>query len=160
MNKKIYSPDAIIAVLQQYRSKLIGFTNGCFDIIHVGHVRILAKIKEHCDILVVALNSDSSIKRIKGANRPIIPLIERTEVIAAFESVDFVTYFDEDTPNNLIEKIQPQVLAKGGDWTIEHIVGRDIILKSGGKVLSMDYIKNASTTNIIEKIIQLHCNDK
>ena len=113
MNRKIHSPDNIINILQKYNSKIIGFTNGCFDIIHIGHIRMLTEIKKNCDILVVALNSDTSIKRLKGDKRPITPLNERTEIIAALECVDFVTYFDEDTPINLILKIKPQILAIG-----------------------------------------------
>jgi D-beta-D-heptose 7-phosphate kinase/D-beta-D-heptose 1-phosphate adenosyltransferase len=160
MNRKIHSPDKIIGVLQKFNSKTIGFTNGCFDIIHIGHIRILSEIKKNCDILVVALNSDNSVKRLKGARRPIIPLIERTEIVAALESVNFVTYFDEDTPINLILKIKPQILAKGGDWDKYHIVGSDIVIKNGGKVLSLDYIKGSSTTNIIDKIVKLYSNDR
>jgi D-beta-D-heptose 7-phosphate kinase/D-beta-D-heptose 1-phosphate adenosyltransferase len=160
MNRKIHSPDNIINILQKYNSKIIGFTNGCFDIIHIGHIRMLTEIKKNCDILVVALNSDTSIKRLKGDKRPITPLNERTEIIAALECVDFVTYFDEDTPINLILKIKPQILAKGGDWDKANIVGSDIVVKNGGKVLSLDYIKGSSTTNIIDKIVNLYSNDR
>lgn len=159
MNKKIYAPCDLIDKLQEFSPKIVGFTNGCFDIIHIGHVRFLTEIKKSCDILIVALNTDDSVKRLKGEKRPIVPLAARCEVVAALQCVDFVTYFSEDTPYNLIAKIKPNIIAKGSDWPCEQIVGRDIVLKNGGKVLSIDYIEGVSTTNIIDKIINLYCND-
>ena len=129
----------------------------CFDLLHVGHIRLLRTIKEQSDILVVALNSDSSIKRLKGEKRPILPLEERMEIISSIEYVDFVTFFDEDTPYKLIEQLKPQILAKGGDWQTSQIVGADIVLKNDGKILSINYEQGFSTTNIIEKIILLYC---
>jgi D-beta-D-heptose 7-phosphate kinase/D-beta-D-heptose 1-phosphate adenosyltransferase len=159
MNKKIYDPLDLINKLQEFSSKRVGFTNGCFDILHIGHVRFLIEVKKCCDILIVALNTDDSVKRLKGDKRPIVSLAERSEVVAALQCVDFVTYFSEDTPYNLISKIMPNIIAKGGDWSREQIVGSDIVLKNGGKVLSIDYIKGSSTTNIIERIIDLYCND-
>jgi D-beta-D-heptose 7-phosphate kinase/D-beta-D-heptose 1-phosphate adenosyltransferase len=159
MNKKIYDPLDLINKLQEFSPKKVGFTNGCFDIIHIGHVRFLIEVKKFCDIFIVALNTDDSVKRLKGEKRPIVSLAERSEVVAALQCVDFVTYFSEDTPYNLISKIKPNLIAKGGDWSREQIVGSDLVLKNGGKVLSIDYINGSSTTNIIDKIINLYCND-
>jgi len=122
-------------------------------------VRFLIEVKKFCDIFIVALNTDDSVKRLKGEKRPIVSLAERSEVVAALQCVDFVTYFSEDTPYNLISKIKPNLIAKGGDWSREQIVGSDLVLKNGGKVLSIDYINGSSTTNIIDKIINLYCND-
>ena len=122
-------------------------------------MRFLIEVKKFCDIFIVALNTDDSVKRLKGEKRPIVSLAERSEVVAALQCVDFVTYFSEDTPYNLISKIKPNLIAKGGDWSREQIVGSDLVLKNGGKVLSIDYINGSSTTNIIDKIINLYCND-
>lgn len=130
--------------------KKVVFTNGCFDIIHVGHVRHLKEAKESGDILVVALNTDQSISRIKHG-RPITPEAQRAEVVASLETVDYVTLFDEDTPYELIKFLRPDVLVKGGDWKKEEIVGSDIVPDTR----SLPYIKGVSTTEIIEKIKRL-----
>ena len=138
-------------------NKTVVFTNGCFDIIHIGHVKYLENAKKLGDVLVVALNSDNSVKKLKGKNRPINKLEDRMYLIASLKPVDYVTYFDEDTPYNLIKKIQPDVLVKGGDWKEKDIVGYDIVKKKGGKVCSLNYEENYATTNIIEKIVSLYC---
>lgn len=139
------------------KSKKIVFTNGCFDILHVGHIKYLEQAKKLGDILVVGVNTDESVKRLKGEKRPINRLNERMTMLDALKSVDFVTYFDEDTPYNLIDEIRPHILVKGGDWKVEDIVGSDIVLKKGGKVLSLNFEEGFATTNIIEEIIKRYC---
>jgi len=136
--------------------KKIVFTNGCFDILHVGHARYLKEAKETGDILVLALNSDSSVKAIKGGKRPLIPEEERAYMIASLEVVDYVTIFSETTPLELIEYLRPDILVKGGDWAEDKVVGRESVREWGGKVVIVPEIKNASTTNIVEKIIKVY----
>lgn len=131
--------------------KIVVFTNGCFDILHAGHVDLLRKAKELGDVLVVGLNSDSSISRIKGNNRPVNSLNERIEVISALEFVDYVVVFDEDTPLTLIKKIKPNFLVKGGDYLVKDIVGADIVIKNNGKVVTIPFTHNISTTKILDK---------
>jgi len=138
----------------QKRGKKIVFTNGCFDILHIGHVRYLSEAKRCGDILVVALNSDRSVQRIKGKNRPIVPEKERGEVIASLESVDFVTFFEEETPYNVISTLQPDLLVKGGDWKEEEVVGRDVVIARGGEVKTVPYLEGNSSTNIIQRILK------
>jgi D-beta-D-heptose 7-phosphate kinase/D-beta-D-heptose 1-phosphate adenosyltransferase len=133
------------------KGKKIVFTNGCFDLIHIGHVRYLERAKRLGDVLVVAINTDSSVRRLKGEGRPIIPQRERAEVLASLASVDYVTSFGEDTPYKLIKLLQPDILVKGGDWKKKDIVGSDIVKKT----VSLPYIKGASTSEIIEKIKNL-----
>lgn len=130
------------------------FTNGCFDVLHSGHVDYLNKAKEQGDILIVALNSDSSIKRIKGEKRPIVPEEQRAFVISNLKAVDYVTFFDEDTPYEAIKAIVPDVLVKGADWSIENIVGKDIVEANGGVVRNIKFVVEQSTTNIINKILE------
>lgn len=133
--------------------KKIVFTNGCFDILHTGHTRYLAIARSFGDILVVAVNSDASVRIIKGEKRPINSQTERAETLAALSSVDFVTVFDEPDPYKVISALQPNVLVKGGDWPIEKIIGRDVVEARGGKVVNVPYVEGASTTGIIEKIL-------
>ncbi len=135
------------------QNKKVVFTNGCFDIIHAGHVQYLQQAKELGDILIVGLNSDDSVKRLKGSSRPINNQQDRKIVLEALRSVDYVLIFEEDTPYNLINQIKPDVLVKGGDWKVEQIVGSDIVLENGGEVKSLLFIDGASTTSIIEKIL-------
>jgi len=132
--------------------KLLVFTNGCFDLIHAGHVRYLTQARALGDALVVALNSDRSVRALKGEGRPILNEQERAEVIAALEAVDYVIVFDEETPRELIAALSPDVLVKGGDWPLNQIVGRDEVEAAGGKVLSLPYVEGSSTTDIIERI--------
>ncbi|MCF6268442.1 MAG: D-glycero-beta-D-manno-heptose 1-phosphate adenylyltransferase [Melioribacteraceae bacterium] len=132
--------------------KTIVFTNGCFDILHAGHVDYLAKAKEKGDILVVGLNSDASTSRIKGKLRPIINEKERAFILSNLRSVDYVTLFDEDTPLELISTIIPDILVKGSDWEIENIVGGDIVIRNGGSVEPIDFVVTQSTSKIVEKI--------
>lgn len=158
MNDKIVSWDTLKERIETLKGegKTIVFTNGCFDILHVGHVRYLDEAKNLGDVLVLGLNSDASIGRIKGSLRPIVPQDERAAVMAALESVDFVALFDEDTPLGLIEYLEPHILVKGGDWTEEEVVGRESVRSRGGRVVIIPETKGASTTNIIEKIRSLY----
>lgn len=134
------------------KGKKVVFTNGCFDILHVGHIRCLREAASYGDLLIVGLNSDASVKRLKGEDRPINSEAERAEMLAALDCVDYIAVFDEDTPYNLINDIQPDVLAKGGDYRIEDVVGRDIVEKNNGKVVLIPFVDGKSTTNIIDKI--------
>ncbi|MBI9073142.1 MAG: D-glycero-beta-D-manno-heptose 1-phosphate adenylyltransferase [Melioribacteraceae bacterium] len=144
--------------LKEIRSKLkaenkkVVFTNGCFDILHAGHVDYLNKAKEFGDILIVALNSDKSVARIKGEKRPIVNQTERSFIIENLKSVDYVTFFEEDTPKEIIDDLIPDILVKGADWAIENIVGRDTVEKNGGSVETIKFINFQSTTNIIDLI--------
>jgi D-beta-D-heptose 7-phosphate kinase/D-beta-D-heptose 1-phosphate adenosyltransferase len=142
--------------LRRLDGSRIVFTNGCFDIIHAGHVRYLQKAKNAGDILIVALNSDSSVRKIKGKRRPIVPQKERAEVVASLKSVDYVTLFTEKTPIRLIEYIRPDILVKGADWPEDQIIGRDSVLSWGGKVVLIPIVNDASTTKIIEKILLVY----
>jgi rfaE bifunctional protein nucleotidyltransferase chain/domain len=140
--------------------KKIAFTNGCFDILHVGHVRYLREAKKTADILVLALNSDSSVRSIKGEQRPLAPEQERAEILAAFEFIDFVTIFPELTPLELINYLKPDILVKGGDWPEEKVVGREEVKKWGGRVIIIPEVAGKSTTNIVEKIKRVYCSNK
>jgi len=131
--------------------KKIVFTNGCFDIIHAGHVDYLEKAKSLGDVLIVGLNSDESVRRIKGKDRPVNLQQHRKKVLEALKPVDLVIIFDEDTPERLIKLVRPDVLVKGGDWSIENIVGADFVQSYGGKVVTIDFVYDISTTKIIEK---------
>ncbi len=138
--------------LQRAGEKIV-FTNGCFDIIHAGHVRYLKKAKACGDILVVGLNSDSSVRKIKGQGRPIVPERERAEVLSALSSVDHVVLFSEPTPIKLIAAFRPDVLVKGADWAEKEIAGADMVRKNGGRVARIRLAKGRSTTNIIKRIL-------
>lgn len=139
--------------------KKIAFTNGCFDILHVGHVRYLREAKKTADVLVLALNSDSSVRSIKGDKRPLMTENERAEVLSALEFIDYVTIFSELTPLELINYLKPDVLIKGGDWPEDKIVGREEVKKWGGRVAIIPEIEGKSTTNIVEKIKKLYGSD-
>jgi len=132
--------------------KRLVFTNGCFDLLHAGHVRYLSEARGLGDGLVVALNSDRSVRALKGNGRPIMNEQERAEVIAALEAVDYVIIFDEETPRELIATLLPDVLVKGGDWPLDQIIGRDEVEGVGGRVLSLPYVEGSSTTEIIDRI--------
>lgn len=137
------------------KGKKVVFTNGCFDVLHSGHVRYLKKARSLGDMLIVGLNSDSSVKKIKGKGRPILPESERAEILSALEAVNYVVLFIDATPEKLIEKIVPDVLAKGADWKEDDIVGADVVKAAGGRVARVRLVKGKSTTNIIEKIKKL-----
>ncbi len=140
------------AFLASSKGKKIVFTNGCFDILHRGHVAYLNEAKSLGDVLVIGLNSDSSVKRLKGPERPVNSELDRKFVLENLKAVDHVAIFGEDTPLNLIKEVSPDVLVKGGDWRPEQIVGSEYVLSKGGKVLSLNFIDGFSTTNIINKI--------
>jgi D-glycero-beta-D-manno-heptose 1-phosphate adenylyltransferase len=133
------------------RNKKIVFTNGCFDIIHKGHVHYLQEAKKLGDVLVVGLNSDASVKRLKGSSRPINSEEDRKFVLEGLRSVDFVEIFDTDTPLELIKRVKPKFLVKGGDWEIQKIVGSQEVMAYGGQVLTINFVDGYSTTKIIEK---------
>ena len=133
--------------------KRLVFTNGCFDLLHPGHVRYLAKARQLGDALVVALNSDRAVRELKGPSRPILAEAERAEVVAALECVDFVTIFDDVSPLETIVAIAPDVLVKGGDWGVGEIIGRDEVEAVGGRVLSLPFVDGCSTSDIIERIL-------
>lgn len=130
----------------------VAFTNGCFDILHAGHIKYLQAAKKTADILIVAVNSDNSVKRLKGKNRPITPLKQRMEILSALEPIDFVISFSAATPYKLIKALRPDILIKGGDWKPQDIVGRDIVESYGGRAINIVYIKGISTTEFIKKI--------
>jgi rfaE bifunctional protein nucleotidyltransferase chain/domain len=136
------------------KKKKVVFTNGCFDIIHSGHVDYLTKAKKSGDILIVGINTDSSVRRIKGDKRPIIPELERTLIVSCLKPVDFVTLFEEDTPEELIKELKPDVLVKGSDWQKNEIVGKDIVELDGGTVKTIDFVTDRSTTKIIDLILK------
>jgi D-beta-D-heptose 7-phosphate kinase/D-beta-D-heptose 1-phosphate adenosyltransferase len=131
------------------------FTNGCFDLIHGGHIALFKKAKSRGDILIVALNSDASIRKLKGPSRPVFPLAERFEVLAAVEDVDYLTSFSEETPRAIIAALLPDILIKGGDWGADEIVGRKEVEAAGGRVVRMPYLEGHSSTNIIHKILRV-----
>ena len=134
------------------QNKKIVFTNGCFDIIHAGHVSYLAQAKKYGDILIIGLNSDDSVRRLKGKHRPVNDETDRALVLSALRSVDYVCIFDEDTPLELIKLLKPDVLAKGGDYTQETIVGADFVKKNGGEVVVVPLVPGKSTTELLRRI--------
>ena len=144
----------IVEELKREGKKIV-FTNGCFDILHIGHINYLREAKNKGDALIIGLNNDASVKKIKGQGRPIIPQNERAEILAALEFVDFVTIFEEETPLNLIKEIKPDVLVKGGDWKKEEVVGSDFVESYGGKTVLIPLVEGKSTSLIIEKIGRL-----
>ena len=152
--KKIQNLKSLRRIVKKLKKagKKIAFTNGCFDLLHIGHIRYLKAAKKICDILIVAINSDASVKKIKGKNRPLTKLNQRMEIIASLDSVDLVTSFNQITPYKLIKIIKPDILVKGGDWKSNRIVGRDIVKSYGGKAVNVLYDNRVSTSKIIEKI--------
>lgn len=156
--EKIKKKEEISHIAEKLKAenKVIVFTNGCFDILHSGHIKYLYDAKKLGDILIVGLNSDSSIKRIKGEKRPIINQEERAYIISALEMIDFIVIFHDDTPYELIKCIKPNILVKGGDWDIEKIVGKDIVESYGGKVLNIPFVEGKSTSNIIQRILDVY----
>lgn len=155
MSEKIISSrDELRRVRARLRAdgKRLVFTNGCFDILHVGHVRYLHAARSLGDALLVAINGDASVRALKGANRPVVNEAERAEMLAALAAVDYVTVFDEESPRRLIAELLPDVLVKGGDYRLEEIHGREEVEEAGGRVLALPFVEGASTTNIIERI--------
>ena len=152
---KIHTWEQLPATLARWRAagEKIVFTNGCFDLLHYGHLHYLADARDLGDRLVIGLNSAASVRRLKGPTRPINDELTRAHLLAALQVVDAVVIFDEDTPLDLIKLVQPDILVKGGDWQPEQIVGSGVVLARGGKVLSLPYIQGYSTTNIEQKIL-------
>lgn len=153
IENKIIKPDQIDRLLSFWRFKeeKIVFTNGCFDILHYGHLNYLSKAADLGSKFIVGLNSDNSVRTLKGPSRPINGEMERGFLLAGFNFVDAIIIFDEETPFELIKRVQPDILVKGGDYKIETIVGYDIVKAKGGKVLTIDFVEGFSSTNIIEK---------
>lgn len=134
--------------------KKIVFTNGCFDLLHSGHAQYLEAARAKGDILVVAVNSDASVRRLKGKGRPIVGEHDRSRLVAALESVDYVVIFGQDTPLEVIKAVKPDILVKGADWQVAEIAGADFIIAGGGKVVRIKLLKGRSTTNLIKKIVK------
>ncbi len=156
MKEKIKERDDLRRIIDDLKTqgKRIVFTNGCFDLLHVGHVRYLEHARSLGDILVVGVNSDRSVRAMKGPRRPILPVHERAEILSGLESIDYITVFDEQTPLELIAALKPHLLAKGGDWSREKIVGAEIVEAAGGNVVSIPFVEGASTTQIIETVLE------
>ncbi len=140
------------AIAEDRKGKKLVFTNGCFDILHVGHVRYLQEAQSCGDLLVVALNTDRSVRQLKGPERPIQNEDDRAEILAALGCVQYTFLFDEETPERVIKELNPDVLVKGGDWKIPQIVGSDYVLAQGGEVKSLKFVEGRSTTNVVEKM--------
>lgn len=154
MRGKILSTDEMLRERERLlrSGRRLVFTNGCFDLLHVGHVRYLQQARALGDALVVAINSDASVRKLKGEGRPVMSEAERAEIVAALGAVDYVTVFDDTSPRSLIAKLLPDILAKGGDYQLDEIHGREEVEAAGGRVLSLPFIEGASTSSIIEKI--------
>ncbi|NIK72562.1 D-beta-D-heptose 7-phosphate kinase/D-beta-D-heptose 1-phosphate adenosyltransferase [Thermonema lapsum] len=144
----------------QQAGETVVFTNGCFDILHAGHVTYLEQARSLGNRLVIGLNTDASVRRLKGARRPIVPQAARARLLAALQAVDMVVCFDEDTPLALIQTLCPDILVKGGDYTEATIVGADFVKGNGGRVEVIPFLNGFSTSNIIEKIVKLHCQNQ
>ncbi len=151
----VYLSSELLKLLDPIRGKKkIVFTNGCFDLLHIGHVRYLKEARSLGEFLVVGINSDSSVKQLKGPRRPIQTELERAEILASLASVDATIISNESTPELLIQSIKPDILVKGGDWTVDQIVGGAFVQSYGGKVLSLQFIEGKSTTRLVEKSSQ------
>lgn len=155
MIKDLHSLKSIIKELKKQGKKTV-FTNGCFDIIHLGHIKLLKEAKSYGDILIVGLNSDSSVKKIKGEKRPVMKEKERAIILDSIKYVDFVVIFEEETPLRLIKELEPDVLVKGSDYKLDQIVGADFVLKKGGEVKIVELEEGKSTTSVIKKILELY----
>ena len=153
---KVKSLSELKGIVDSFKKqgKRIGFTNGCFDLIHVGHIKYLRSAKKLADILIVAINSDKSVRDLKGNKRPLFPQDERTEILSAFEFVDYVVIFDEPDPAKTISAHLPDILVKGGDYRIDQIIGRNTVISHGGKVITVPEVNGKSTSEIIKKIIR------
>jgi rfaE bifunctional protein nucleotidyltransferase chain/domain len=153
---RVVSMAELLRLRQQWKffgAKVV-FTNGCFDILHRGHTDYLEKAKSLGDILIVGLNDDPSVTRLKGPHRPVIEADDRAHVLASLKSVDYVCLFSEDTPYELIRAIVPDILVKGADWSVDKVVGKDVVESAGGSVQTIDFLPNRSSSRIIEKIVR------
>jgi D-beta-D-heptose 7-phosphate kinase/D-beta-D-heptose 1-phosphate adenosyltransferase len=153
--EQFLEPAKLALVLQDLKNqgKKVVFTNGVFDLLHLGHVTYLQEACMRGDLLVVGLNSDASVKRIKGPLKPLLPLAERAEMLLALDCVDYVTFFEEDDPYNVIKTLKPDVLIKGGDWSVDKIIGGDLVQSWGGRVLNIPVVEGRSTTNLIQMVV-------
>jgi D-beta-D-heptose 7-phosphate kinase/D-beta-D-heptose 1-phosphate adenosyltransferase len=156
MREKIKEREDLRRIVETLKSKgkRIVFTNGCFDLLHIGHVRYLEQAKSLGDVLIVGVNSDRSVRELKGPHRPILPIAERAEILSGLSCVTYITVFDEKTPLELILSLQPHVIVKGGDWTRESTVGREVVERSGGEVVILPFVEGSSTSNLIETILR------
>jgi len=156
LKEKIKDKESLRGILEglKAKGKRIVFTNGCFDLLHIGHIRYLEKAKSLGDILVVGVNSDRSVQRLKGPDRPILPEEERAEILSGLGCVDYATVFDEPTPLDLISSLRPHILVKGGDWAKETTVGREVVEKLGGEVIILPFVEGSSTSNLIDTILE------
>jgi len=156
MRGKVKKREELGAILEDMKKKgkRIVFTNGCFDLLHVGHIRYLEEAKGFGDILVVGMNGDRSVRNLKGPERPILPEEERAEILSGLGCVDYVTLFDEPDPFQLISVLKPHTLVKGGDWTRETTVGREVVEESGGEIVILPFVQGSSTSNIIQTILK------
>jgi rfaE bifunctional protein nucleotidyltransferase chain/domain len=153
MGKIVSQHELILLTAHEKRNgRRVVFTNGCFDLLHPGHVRCLAEARALGDLLVVAVNSDRSVRGNKGPERPLVPQNDRAEVLAALSSVDYVTIFDEPTPREIIARVLPSVLVKGADWAPNDVVGREEVEAAGGRVVSIPFAPGYSTTDLLQKI--------
>jgi len=154
--KTLYTRNEIkdVRAALKAEGRKVVFTNGVFDILHAGHVDYLNKARAAGDVLILGLNSDSSVRRIKGEKRPIVPEHERAFVLANLKAVDYVTLFEEDTPHEIISDLIPDILIKGADWAIDKIVGREIVEANGGVVKTIEFVNQTSTTNIIKTVLE------
>ena len=154
LNSKILDKERLLVKLTDWKeeNKKIVFTNGCFDLIHLGHIEVIARSADLGDILIIGVNTDNSIKRLKGKNRPIVEEISRAKQLAALEFVDAVVFFDQDTPMDLIKMINPNVITKGGDYNTDQVIGNDIVTQNNGEVVIIPLTQGYSTTSILEKI--------
>jgi rfaE bifunctional protein nucleotidyltransferase chain/domain len=159
IKSKIMHPAELADRLRGLRSagKRVVFTNGCFDILHIGHIRYLSAAKSEGDLLVVGLNSDQSVRLIKGKRRPIVRQDQRSEILASLQVVDYVTLFDEADPLKLIQLLKPSILVKGADWPQDKIIGADFVKANGGRVVRVPLVEDASTSGIIERIVKHYC---
>jgi D-beta-D-heptose 7-phosphate kinase/D-beta-D-heptose 1-phosphate adenosyltransferase len=156
MKQKIKTRKELLRIIKDLKAKgkRIVFTNGCFDLLHIGHVRYLEKARALGDVLVVGINSDSSVRKLKGPKRPILPEEERAGVLSGLGCVDYITIFSETDPLKLITFLRPDLLVKGGDWTKDQTVGKEVVERLGGEVIIIPFIKGASTSNLIETILK------
>ena len=156
MKEKTKAREALCTIVEDLKGKgkRIVFTNGCFDLLHVGHIRYLEEAKSLGDVLVVGVNSDDSVRSLKGPKRPIVPEGERAEILSGLGCVDYVTLFDEPDPLALISLLKPHILVKGGDWTKETAVGREVVEQRGGEVVILPFVKGSSTSKLIETILK------
>jgi len=156
MRKKIQPLKKLIKIRDELRrrGKKVVFTNGCFDLLHSGHIHLFREAKKLGEVLLVGVNDDASVKKIKGAPRPVFPLEERLEILEAVEDIDHLTFFSEETPQKIIASLLPDVLVKGGDWRPEQVVGRREVEEAGGEVVVIPYLKGRSSSAIIKKILK------